>query len=262
MRKIGINYNAVKGLSEEDYITKIAELGFQTCFSGMYDLETQTRLAEIMAKNNIEYENIHAPFGHINDMWADCEGGDAMYNELITCVDHCVAVNAPIMVVHLSSKAAPPPTTDIGRGRYENLVEYAMKKNVKIAFENMRTLANLAWAMETFKDEDAVGFCWDCGHESCYTPGREYMPLFGNRLTCTHIHDNEGELNKDSHLIPFDGQINYERFAEHIRQSGYTGPLTLEVISKNSNHYDQLSPEEYLEKAATAIKRLVSMVDA
>ena len=133
---------------------------------------------------------------------------------------------------------------------------------MKLAFENQRKLANLAWAMETFEDTDMVGFCWDCGHESCFTPGREYMPLFGKRLLCTHIHDNEGEYNKDSHLIPFDGNINYERFAEHIRNSGYQGPLTLEVIAKNSHRYDDITPDEYLEKAATAVKRLVNTVDA
>ena len=165
------------------------------------------------------------------------------------------------MVVHLSSGLKAPAISEIGQARFRRLVDYAIQKDVKIAFENQRKLANLAWALETFEDTDMVGFCWDCGHESCFTPGREYMPLFGNKLICTHIHDNEGVYNKDSHLIPFDGNINFERFAEHIRNARYQGPLTLEVIPKNSNSYDHMMPDEFLEKAATSIKRLVNMVD-
>lgn len=259
MRKIGINYEKMAGWTEEDYIKKASELGFHTFFSS--SRANHSYMANLLAKYNMEFENIHGPFGHINDMWFEGEGGDVMLQELKTCADHCAEVNARMMVVHLSSGVNAPPITDIGRSRFENLVDYAIRKNVKVAFENQRKLANLAWALETFEDTDMVGFCWDCGHESCFTPGREYMPLFGKRLICTHIHDNEGEYNKDSHLIPFDGNINFERFAEHIRNSGYQGPLTLEVIAKNNNRYDDITPDEYLEKAAIAIKRLVNMVD-
>ena len=83
------------------------------------------------------------------------EDGDAMYNELVNSVDACVAVGAPIVVVHLSSGQNPPPTTDAGRGRYIQLVDYAAKKNIKIAFENQRMLGNIGWAFEPFPDENA-----------------------------------------------------------------------------------------------------------
>lgn len=262
MRKIGINYEKMAGWTEEDYIRKASELGFQTFFSGARTMEKHARIANALAKYGMEYENIHGPFKHINDMWFDTEGGDVMYRELTECIDQCAEVQAKLMVVHLSSGDKAPEINDIGQKRFKKMVDYAIRKNVRIAFENQRKLANLAWAMETFEDTDMVGFCWDCGHESCFTPGREYMPLFGKRLFCTHIHDNEGKYNKDSHLIPFDGTINFERVAEHIRNSGYQGPLTLEVIARNSNHYDDLTPDEYMERAAIAIKRLANMVDS
>ena len=262
MRKIGINYEKNMGWTEEDYIKKASELGFNTFFSGSRTIQEHANLANALVKYGMEYENIHAPFGHINDIWFDTDEGNRMYRELIECIDKCVEVKTNVMVVHLSSGLKPPTITEIGQTRFKKMVDYAIQKNVKVAFENQRKLANLAWAMETFEDTDMVGFCWDCGHESCFTPGREYMPLFGKRLLCTHIHDNEGEYNKDSHLIPFDGNINFERFAEHIRNSGYQGPLTLEVIARNSNRYDHMTPDEYMEKAAVAIKRLANMVDA
>lgn len=260
MRKLGLAIQALKGMATEQYVKTISELGFQVTFTGMCEEKQQEEYANLIAKYGLEYETIHAPFGHINDIWFESEAGTKMLSELLTCVDRCVLANVPAMVVHLSSGINPPATTDIGRMRFEQLVEYARRKNVKIAFENNRTITNLAWALETFSEDDGVGFCWDCGHEACYTPGIEFMPLFGKRLICTHIHDNQAVYDQDLHMIPFDGVINYERFAEHIRNSEYKGPLTLELCVPFSNYYDNMSPEEYLERASIAAKRLASMV--
>lgn len=260
MRKIGMFLHAIK-LPDEAYIKMISELGFNATFTVMMEKERHARVAELLAKNGMEYETIHAPFGHINDMWLDCEGGEAMYRELTDCVDLCVLSGAPIIVVHLSSGQNPPPVTDIGRARFSELVDYADRKNIRIAFENQRKLSNIAWAMETFGEETSVGFCWDCGHEACFTPGTEYMQMFGKRLICTHIHDNFGVYNQDDHLIPFDGVMDYGQVAEHIRKSGFTGSLMLELAASNSNVYDGMSAEAYLERAANAAKRLAALVD-
>ncbi|MBQ8331971.1 MAG: sugar phosphate isomerase/epimerase [Clostridia bacterium] len=259
MRSIGINLFAAKGLPAEVCAKTIASLGFTTTFTGILEsAERQARIADLLVQNGIKYETIHAPFGHINDIWLDCEGGEVMLNELKTCVDRCKLVGAPIAVVHLSAGEEAPTVTDIGRARFGALVEYAYKNGIIIAFENQRKLANISWAFETFSPEDSVGFCWDCGHESCFTPGREYMPLFGHRLICTHIHDNSGEFNADQHKLPFDGQINYTRWAEHLRHAGYEGSLMLEVKSK---FYGGITPEQFLERAADAVKKLRAMVD-
>jgi sugar phosphate isomerase/epimerase len=258
MRTLGIIMHAIEGLSDEMYVKTIAELGFSATFTGAEESDArQAELGELFAKNGIVYENLHAPFGHINDIWLDTEGGDAMLRELMTCVDRCVAGGAPIAVVHLSSGMTPPSITDIGRARWEVLVNYAVTKSVKIAFENQRMLANLAWAMEAFPDQ---GFCWDCGHEACFTPNREYMPLFGDRLICTHIHDNSGKFNADYHQLPFDGVFDYGRFADQIRKSGYTGSLMLEVTA-NPRFYPDITPDAYLRKAADVAKHLRTMVD-
>lgn len=258
MRTIGISHQAIGGLSDEAYVKTIAELGFGATFTGVEKSDRrQAELAELFAANGVTYETLHAPFGHINDIWLDCEGGEAMCEELLTCIDRCAVAGVPIAVVHLSSGMTPPTITDLGRARWEKIVNHAVAKGVKLAFENQRMLANLAWAMEAFPEQ---GFCWDCGHEACFTGGREYMPLFGKRLICTHIHDNSGEFNADNHQLPFDGKLNYARFAEHIRNSGYTGSLMLEVVAK-PQFYPDVTPDGYLRKAADVAKRLRAMVD-
>lgn len=261
MRKIGINWINSLHLSRAEFVKTIAELGFEATFSGMQDVAEHDEYANQLSKYGLSFENLHAPFGHINDIWFDGEAGEEMLKELLACVDRCHSTAIPYMVVHLSSGNDAPPVTDIGRARFGRLVDHAVGKNVAIAFENQRKLANLAWTMETFQNEKQVGFCWDCGHEGCFTPGREYMPLFGKRLMGTHIHDNYGVYNQDAHLVPFDGALDFSRITRQIRESGFSGTLMLELIPQKTTVYQQMKPEDYLQQAAAAAKQLRCMVD-
>lgn len=266
MRKIGLNMLAFGGATHDDCARIMKENGFETTFSGCYPEEKkQAELRETVEKHGITFETLHAPFSHINDIWYDTEGGQQMTDELKMGVDRCVTAGAQILVVHLSSGLTPPPPTDLGRGRFIGLVDYAAKKGVNIAFENQRMLGNIGWAFEEFKNAGNVGFCWDCGHEYCFTPGRSYMPLFGDRLICTHIHDNTCEFNIDRHLIPFDGNMPFDVIAKQIKDSGYKGSLMLETFPRYDegkyDSYQDLTLEQFVVRAAEAAKKLREMVD-
>lgn len=261
MRRIGINLNAKQGMSLEAYVEKIASLGFGAIFTGVPLAEHMAELGNAFARGGLIWETMHAPYKNINQIWLEGEGGEQMQADLLHGVDACHAAGVPILVVHLSSGLKPPSITDIGRARFAALVEHAEKNGVQIAFENQRKLANIAWAFEAFEDAPNVGFCWDTGHENCFSPGRQYMPLFGNKLICTHIHDNSGEFDHDEHLLPFDGKLDFDRAARQLRESGYQGSLMLEAIAANSHAYDDMPCEAYLERAAAAVKRLRDMVD-
>jgi len=139
------------------------------------------------------------------------------------------------------------------------LMEASREIGVSIAFENQRKLANLALMFEYY--EDAL-FCWDVGHEACFAGGREYMPLFGDKLAALHIHDNTCEFNHDFHMLPYDGKINFDKVARAIAESGYTGSLMLEVGRWGSPRYDGLSAEEYYNRAGIAAKRLRDAVES
>ena len=257
LMKTGMNIDAVKVISQKEYIKLMAELGFSATFSGDKDEAYHYALANDLAEFGIEYETIHAPFDGINAMWG--EDGEEMYKRLAHTVDMCALSGAGIAIIHLSSGENAPSLNDTGMARYTRLVEYAAQKGVKIAFENQRKIANLSWALEMFADAENVGFCWDCGHEFCFTPGREYMPLFANQLICTHIHDNSCVYNSDDHMIPFDSKADFGRVAEHIRRSGFNGTLMLEVFAKDKM-YDGMSAEAFITRAAQAVKRLKDMI--
>ncbi|MBR2353511.1 MAG: sugar phosphate isomerase/epimerase [Clostridia bacterium] len=259
MRKIGMN--VFLRYTDDAYVSYMKELGFEAAFTAsVKDPAEQARIADLFARHGLSYDFLHAPFTLINDMWLDNENGEIMLADLLESVDRCSEVGVPVDVIHLSAKDTPPSVSDIGRRRYHTLVDYAAKKGVKLAFENLRKLYNVAWAMEEFRDADHVGFCWDCGHENCFTKNVEFMTLYGDRLLCTHIHDNRGLQGLDDHMIPFDGNLNFNRFAEHIRASGYQGALMME-IAERMPCYEEMSREAYLERAAAAGKRLRALTD-
>lgn len=261
MREIGINLEVRLGICAIEFITQAKKFGFNTLFTNVPDERGLHIIANTLAANGMRYESIHAPFHHINDIWLDGEGGDVMLAEMMTAVDRCRTANVPVVVVHLSSGNNPPPISAIGLDRYTRLVEYAAKMGVKIAFENQRKPERIAWAFERFGRMPHVGFCFDCGHEGCFTPGVQFLPLYGDKVICTHIHDNDCTKGNDQHVLPFDGRLDFGRVSRQIRASGYKGPLTLEIHGQNSNKYDFMTLQAFLEKAALAIKRVRSMVD-
>jgi len=261
VREIGINMTCDEGLRTVEYIQRAAAHGFNTLFTDLPDPKHAELIANTLASCGMRYETIHAPFSHINDIWLQGEGGDAMFAELMSTVDRCRQVEVPIAVIHLSSGKTPPPISDVGYGRYTRLVEHAAKQGVKIAFENQRKPEYLEWAFRIFRNAPHVGFCYDCGHEGCFTPGVQFMPLYGDKLLCTHVHDNDCLQDHDLHMLPFDGRIDFGRVARQIRESGYKGPLTLEIHAQNSGKYDFMTMQIFLERAAMAIKRFRSMVD-
>ena len=260
MREIGINIGARKEMDTATFCRFIRELGFTRVFSGCTHPDSVREHAGHVAAAGLHYDTLHAPFkGIINAIWLDGDEGEDTLAQLMGCVDLCAEIGAPTAVVHLSAGDAPPPPTDCGRARFIRLVDHAVGKGINVAFENQRKLANIAWAFEEFRDVPSVGFCWDCGHEGCFTPGRRYMPLFGHRLLCTHIHDNEGVLNADQHLLPFDGCLNFGYVADALRTAPSV-PLVLE-LKRKAERYEALSDEEYLLRAAAAIRRLRDMVE-
>jgi sugar phosphate isomerase/epimerase len=261
MRLTGINYCDYYGLSPYEFAAAIKSCGFDAAFTDSDNDIAPSAFAKAFYENGIAWETIHAPFKGINEIWKNGESGDQILAKLKTTVDICAEFSVPTAVIHLSSGEKAPSISDIGKARFSLLVEHAVRKNVSLAFENQRKLANIAWVFEEFSSVSNVGFCWDVGHEACFANGREYMPLFGNKLLCTHIHDNDGRHNHDLHQIPFDGKLDFYRIARHIRDYGFAGTLMLEIFPQISGIYGSLKPEEILLRANAAVSRLRDMVD-
>lgn len=258
--KYGILASCLPGVPEIDALEKIRQAGFDGIFSGKNDPETVCEMKERCGQLGLSFDFLHAPYKGINEFWNPGLAYRELRNGIYSSIDAAAQAEIPVVVCHVSSGWFPPQLSDIGFERFDALVDYALGKHVKIAFENLRKVGNLAAIMERYEKIPEVGFCYDCGHEHCYTETVHFLELYGNRIFCTHIHDNHGRDHDDywgdhdEHLMPFDGNIDYADMMKRLRGTPYTGALTLEIGQKGQ--YLDVSHEEYLKIAFDRIRKI------
>ncbi len=251
------------GISVESQVENMKKVGINRTFVSS-EIHNFDNVMDLFRRENIICETLHAPFNRINDMWShDRDAGDCILNRLKDSIDKCCRYGVPVSVVHLSSKCPMPEINEIGIERFDKLFAYAEEKGIIIALENQRYLENIDFFM---KRHPEARFCYDVGHEHCFTSGIDFMDHFGDRLVALHIHDNSCIYNADDHLLPFDGKIDYSVPAKKIAESGFTGTLMLEVEKTSSVDdvaiYEHMSNLEYYSRAADAANKLAAMVDS
>ena len=262
-RKLGINTDCLCGaLDEISALTLAHDIGFEAITTSATSIDDISKLKNASCALGIDFPYIHSPFANINSMWTEGDGFHTVYNGIIQSIDSASACNIGAVVVHVSSGWLPPPVNDLGLSRFDSLVEHAADHKVTLAFENLRVLGNLAYLTDRYEDFSNVRFCYDCGHEHCYTKTVNWIDIFKNRIAATHIHDNPGRdledkvSDNDKHWLPFDGTFNYHAMMEKLDKYGYSGPLMLEVSKNAKAEYKALSVEEFMSNAFERIKRI------
>ena len=257
--KLGIVADCIRENKEIENLKLIKEHGFQSFFSSEkeYGVRYVADLKNEAVKLGLNYEFIHGPFVGINEMWTSQEDPKIFF-EFQEAIDAAHNAGVQAVVAHVSSGRMPPQISSVGLERFDTWVEYATKKGVVLAFENLRKLGNFAYLMDRYEKEDYVKYCYDCGHEHCYTRTVPFLPIYGNRLLCTHLHDNFGANEEttdggDLHLLPFDGNIDFQKVMGELSKTGYQGSLMLEVFNER---YSQLSPDEFLQDVYARAKKL------
>ncbi len=251
-------------LTPEENIAELARAGFVSSFFGWNGKDDPFEQARIFEKNHIEIDNLHAPFKGLNCIWREGPEGDDYAAYLARCIDDASALHIPHVIMHPVCGEDFPLSSLVGIERYRKLVDHSLEKGVKICFENVEYTEMLGIVMAEFGKD--VGFCYDTGHESTNDPGMRFLKLFGDRLCCTHIHDNYGisylvtpVLHGDCHMIPLDATIDFKRVMKDIRDTDYKGVLMLECSRHGLvSTYRDLSIREFYERAYAALSKIAS----
>ncbi len=262
-RKLGIICDCIENQDALITLEKIKNAGFDSFFSNEYSPE---RAVEIKKKSDtlgLDFEFIHAPFRGINAMWEEGDGYADIYSGMKQTIDAASLAAVPAVIFHISSGWRPPEICDTGLSRFDRLVEYAEKKGVIIAFENLRMVGNISYFVDRYEGCDTVKFCYDFGHEHAYTKTVSFPDIFTNRLYCTHIHDNYGRGdervgNPDLHLLPFEGSVDFKGIMKKLNHYSYKGSLMLEVFKKRAVTKTS-SDEEFLSLCYKKIKKISKM---
>ncbi len=258
--KLGCNVWWGKDIpTQVETIKILAQTGFETVMLPVMleDRAGMETLVKATLDAGMTIDELHAPFSNINRIWYDDQSGDAIVKMLLDSVDMCADMKVDTMVFHESANRVGPDMSNAGLNRLAEIICYAKEKGVRPAIENVRRTNYIARIIHENKD-NGICYCWDCGHELCYTPGVNHVALFPEKLVCTHIHDNSGIYMNDDHWLPFDGNTNWEEKARHIRQSGYRGALTLEV-GRDRARYADLTDEQFAKRAFERLTRFAEM---
>lgn len=262
-RKLGIGSDCMLELADElTAMEMIRAVGFEVITTNSYTPKEVCAIKEKADKLGLGVPFLHAPFSGINKMWLAGDEYRGIYDGMITAIDSAASFAIPAVVCHVSSGWQAPPVNDLGLSRYDALVDYAAQKGVTVAFENLRMVGNLACLIDRYDGRDNVRYCFDCGHEHCYTKTVRWLDIFTDKLIATHIHDNPGRPFEDkvhdfdTHWLPFDGTYDYHTMMRKMNEYRYEGPLVLEVFRAVRPDYEMYDAEGFLKTCYDRIKRI------
>jgi len=112
----------------------------------------------------------------------------------------------------------------------EHLRAFAKPLGVRILLENipneLATPERLVEFIAAAHFED-VGVCFDVGHANMMGGVAAAFAILKDHIRSTHIHDNGGD--KDAHLWPGEGGINWRETVSLLRTAPHVPPLLLEI---------------------------------
>lgn len=112
----------------------------------------------------------------------------------------------------------------------EHLRAFAKPLGVRILLENipneLSTPDKLVEMIKTAHFDD-VGVCFDFGHAHMMSSVSESFEILRSHICSTHVHDNAKD--KDTHLWPGEGTIDWKQAMELLRSAPQTPPLLLEL---------------------------------
>lgn len=74
---------------------------------------------------------------------------------------------------------------------------------------------------------DDIGVCFDVGHAHIMSSVPQAFETLKDRIRSTHVHDNDKQ--RDSHLWPGEGSIDWKQTIELLRTAPHVPPLLLEI---------------------------------
>lgn len=271
-QKISMSLESAYTRPTTEVVKILRDLGFDAVAPAWMPRENLDGIVETARALGMELHFLHGPFAGIDKMWSlDDAVARPVYDLMKQALDDCIRLRIPVMVMHTWIGFAyeyDPKTLNFTY--FDRIVDHARANGVQIAFENTEGEEYLKALMDHFRDENAVGFCYDSGHEMCYNHSRDMLTPYGNKLLVTHLNDNLGITARDGsiswfddlHLLPYDGAGDWDDVIARLKNCRKVEYINLECsnISKPDRHendvYARMSLEDYFMEAYKRARRL------
>ncbi len=235
--------NSNKRVSAIDTINSIKNNGYKNVFVQWYDKDwkiSQEEQVKLCKKLGLNIIFAHLGYQNINSIWEEGQAGDKEVERYKKDIKNCKENEIDMVIMHLVSGNVATQYNELGLERLRQITEYAKKLDVKIAFENTKIKGYLEYVLSNIKDEN-IGICFDAGHYHAHFNDEFNFELFKNRIFAVHLHDND--KSDDLHLIPFDGTLDWQDTMRKLKESNYSGPITLELCYRYE--YLNMSLDEF-----------------
>ena len=223
-------YNKAWEISQEEQLKYVQELGLNVIFA-------------------------HLGYQKINELWVDNEIGEAHVERFINDLKICKQHGIDLVCMHLTSKSEAPGPNEIGIQRLQKIADAAKELGIKIAFENTKIKGYQEYVLKHIQN-DNVGICLDSGHLHAHFKDELDFDLMKDKIFCVHLHDNLGE--KDQHLIPFEGTLDWVWLISQLKKCNYNGPVTMELVYQNEYVGEDLV--KFYQRGYEAGEKLVQMM--
>ena len=259
MQRLLSTYLFVSRKLTRELLGQIADAGFTGveifCSRAHFDYTSKTEardIGETLTRLGLTLTSLHAPTSR--DLSATRESGQPLsicevervrrieaMDELKRALDVAEDLPFPRMIFHMGGtrETTDPRKRDAAFSSLEHLILHARHVGVTICVENTASEMGDPAYLRSFYDETrltGLRFNFDIGHafladgpeeervEKGFAPLRELV-------VGAHIHDNHGE--KDEHLPPYDGKIDWENAIKTLKTAPVSDlPLLLELKEK------------------------------
>ena len=224
------------------------------------DAQVVKDLAFALEENHLALHSLHSPTErNIPISIADPERIrriDAM-DEVKRALEVAERIPFQFLVQHIghSRESLDPRKLDAAFSSLEHLSVFAKQRGVTVAIENTPSELASPESLRQFVKETHlrdVRFCFDIGHANLEPGVPEAFELMRDLVVTTHIHDNHGE--KDEHLLPFEGGIDW--LAATVMLAGTPEPLP--IVLELKDHKNGSATPEQAKAAFDKIERHMS----
>jgi len=280
MERILSTYLSVSRKLTPEFLSLAAENGFSAvevfCSRAHFDYGSKPEIQALkgmLEHHKLRLASLHAPTS--KDTSAMRESGiplsvcevervrriEAM-DEFKRAIDVAEELPFSRMVLHMggSRETADPRRRDAAFSTLEHLILHAKHAGVTLCVENTLNEMSQPAYLRAFVEETrltGLRFNFDIGHahlgdgEESERIAKAFEPV-RELVASVHLHDNHGE--KDEHLLPYDGSIDWENAIPILKAAPEKNlAITLELKEKNGPEAPAMS--EQLASARTTMDR-------
>ena len=250
--RIGITSGALARYGDARY-EKMHECGFDAVDLNMMDRAlpfyscTEEELPVLVAAEKTLAEQSGIVFGQTHGPWeyppkdTTAEERDTLMRNMRRAVRVTALLDSKYMVVHPLTPFGTHEPEGVGEQTFAINVDFwralmpsAREYGITVCLENMpfhhyshSHPTDILKIVHAVNDEH-FAICLDTGHVNVFPEADIYaeMQLIKDKLRVVHIHGNDGQ--KDQHLLPYFGKLDWEAFGRAWRDIGFKGVFSFE----------------------------------